>query len=63
MSLMIIAGVLFFIRIHRWPRFKRENDYTDADIRKHQQKLIIYTIIFAVGFFIFAVEIIFRKYL
>ena len=62
MTLMFIAGILFFIRIHRWPQFKRENDYTDADVRKHQHKLLIYAIMFAIGFVWLMIELILGKY-
>lgn len=62
MSLMIIAVILVYIRCKVWVKFERENS-TYADLKKHQKKLLIYAIIFAVGFFIFAVEIIYRKYL
>ena len=59
MLLMQIAGILIYVRCKEWVKFKRENNYSYADVKKHQQKLLIYTIIFAVGFLYLIAEIVF----
>ena len=54
---MFFAVMLIYARVTKWKRYKSEQDYTDNDIKKHQRKLIIYSIIFLLGLIELFVEI------
>ena len=55
--IMFFAVMLIYARVTKWKRYKSEQDYTDNDIKKHQRKLIIYSIIFLLGLIELFVEI------
>lgn len=51
MIIMIVCGVFFFAECYSWKN-RKNNNYTNEDVKIHQRNLIISALIIIIGLFV-----------